>query len=79
VRQSILLSILSIICFSSNLNGNGAYANPVVSGHISAERVNTLTGSVEWNESLKEALAKAQSEAKPVVWVHMVGKIDGAT
>lgn len=51
----------------------------LLSGSVSEERVAQLSSQINWHTSLSQALQDAQRQNKLVVWVHMLGKIDGAT
>src|SRR5262249_21769547 len=39
----------------------------------------TTARSIQWETSLDAAEAKAQQNNKPILWVHMLGNIDGYT
>lgn len=75
-----VMPLLIVLGFSgSALCPPEALAERVLSGHVSAARVEKLTSEIDWQRSLKNAKQKAAEEGKLIVWVHMVGKIDGAT
>ncbi len=67
----LLLSVLLISLPASSEN--------VLSGSISLEQVNKLTTEISWYKNLSKAEEAANREHKLVLWVHMIGKIDGAT
>ena len=48
-----------------------------VSGPQVAERVEKVMKSIDWQESLAAAQAKAQKEKKLVFWLQLVGDLDG--
>jgi hypothetical protein len=54
-------------------------AETVYQGSVCSSRVNTLTNQIDWQTNLKEAEGLAQQQNKLVFWMHMLGKIDGAT
>ena len=54
-------------------------AETVYQGSVCSSRVNTLTNQIDWQTNLKEAESLAQQQNKLVFWMHMLGKIDGAT
>ena len=56
-----------------------AQAETVYQGNVCSSRVQTLTGQIDWNTNLKDAQAQARQQNKLVFWMHMLGKIDGAT
>jgi hypothetical protein len=61
------------------LGGLGANAKTVLSGEICSANVHKLTSEMTWYKSLSKAEADAEGEGKLIVWVHMLGKIDGST
>jgi hypothetical protein len=62
-----------------------ALAGPVcdralaVDGNQQRTNVNELTHQLTWFDNMNQALACARQRGKPLVWIHMLGKIDGAT
>lgn len=71
---------LALVFSLSFIPGAGANApQTVYSGHVSARQIEKLTTEVNWFKDLKKAEAAAQEQGKLILWVHMVGKIDGAT
>ncbi len=54
-------------------------AKQVLSGEVCSARVHQLVSEVEWYKSLNKAQAEATRSGKLIVWVHMLGKIDGST
>lgn len=61
------------------LGSSEAKAKAVLSGEICSANVHKLTSEMTWYKSLSKAEADAEREGKLVVWVHMLGKIDGST
>ncbi len=61
------------------LNSMTAQAETVYQGNVCSTRVNTLTNQIDWNTDLKKAEQQAREQNKLVFWMHMLGKIDGAT
>jgi hypothetical protein len=59
--------------------GVPAFAEKVLEGTVCSSRVHELTSDIHWYDNLKEAEKTAAEQNKLIVWVHMVGKIDGAT
>lgn len=51
----------------------------VISGHIAKERVGKLSNEIKWHTRLADAEAEAKREGKLILWIHMLGQIDGAT
>jgi len=69
------LVALNLSLFSNSL----AFAEPVLNGYVCSERVHKLTSDITWFKSLDQAEQAAHSQGKLIFWVHMLGKIDGAT
>lgn len=45
-----------------------------------ARRQSSVTArSIQWETSLDAAEAKAKQNGKPILWVHMLGNVDGYT
>jgi hypothetical protein len=61
------------------LNSSVALAETVYQGSVCSSRVDTLTTQIDWYTDLKKAEKDAQEQNKLVFWMHMLGKIDGAT
>jgi hypothetical protein len=59
--------------------GQAAPAEKVLQGQVCEENVHKLTSEIEWYKNLHKAEKAAADENKLILWVHMVGKIDGAT
>lgn len=56
-----------------------ARAESALAGEVCTARVHQLTTDIVWYKSLTKAEEDAKREGKLVFWVHMLGKIDGAT
>jgi len=56
-----------------------AVAKPMINGDEAAYRVRELATGINWHTNLNQALTEGARTGKPVVWIHMLGKIDGAT
>ncbi|MBX9668468.1 MAG: hypothetical protein K2X93_12660 [Candidatus Obscuribacterales bacterium] len=56
-----------------------SFGSPVYTGSVCSENVCRLTNEVSWTRSLKDAQQEAEKEGKLVLWIHMVGKIEGFT
>lgn len=63
----------------------GTLSNPtnaapgVIEGREARTNVDNLTKQVYWFNRLRDAEDSARQKGKPLLWVHMLGKIDGAT
>lgn len=73
--QAILFaSLFAMSLATPATNGAGT-----VDGVQQREKVNELTHEVTWFDNMPQALASARQKGRPLVWIHMLGKIDGAT
>lgn len=59
--------------------GAPSLAEKVIPGAVCSIQAHKLSSEIEWYKSLNKAKEAAQREGKLIVWIHMVGKIDGAT
>ena len=50
-----------------------------VEGREARNNIDSLTRQVFWFNNLRDAEDSARQKDKPLLWVHMLGKIDGAT
>jgi hypothetical protein len=57
----------------------GALAEKVYTGEVCTVQVHKLTSDIKWETKLPVAEAEANTDGKLIFWMHMVGKIDGAT
>ena len=78
-RTKLTLSATIVLAATTGLLSLPSYAEPVLQGTVCSERVHELTSDIHWYNDLKEAEAQAQQQGKLVFWMHMLGKIDGAT
>lgn len=78
---SSTLAIASLVLQSFNvgLHSAGLSAKTVLNGEVCSANVHKLTSEMTWYKSLSKAEADAEREGKLIVWVHMLGKIDGST
>jgi hypothetical protein len=56
-----------------------ANAVPLIKGDEASYRVRELSTGINWYTNLPMALQESARTGKLVVWIHMLGKIDGAT
>ena len=72
--QALLFaSLFALALASPSSSGAG------VDGVEQRQKVNELTKQITWFDNMPQALACARQRGKPLVWIHMLGKIDGAT
>ena len=74
-----VLSMLALLSFGASLSIPAANAEKVLEGQVCSARVHALTSEIDWYKNLNKAEEAAQQQGKLVFWVHMLGKIDGAT
>ena len=53
--------------------------SPVLSGNEAKANIQKVTNNVRWHTNLNSALAQAAREHKMVLWIHMIGSVDGST
>src|SRR5580658_3401827 len=73
------LLTLGLLLSSVTVWGSQARAEKVYEGAVCSTRVHELTSGIDWYTDLKKAEKTAQEQNKLVFWMHMLGKIDGAT
>jgi hypothetical protein len=81
-RMALTTSILAVVLVSafSSTFGLAADAAPgIIEGREARTRLDNLTHQVYWFDNLRDAEASARQKNKPLLWVHILGKIDGAT
>ena len=69
--------ILSLVALSTN--ASFAATPGYVLADDAEQRVGQLTGQIHWHENLDQAKAEARSQHKMVLWLQMLGRLDGAT
>ncbi len=82
MNKSSLLAVAGSLFLSLGIGLNyapAAMAEKVLEGAVCSENVHKLTTDIDWYKNLHKAEAAAKEQGKLIVWVHMVGKIDGAT
>ena len=75
--QSFLAATLLLATLSSTFLP--AQAEQVLQGEVCSMNVHKLTTGIDWYTDLKKAEKAAAEQNKLVFWMHMLGKIDGAT
>lgn len=78
-RLNATLASTLLIASTLLYTGTPAFAEKVLEGTVCSSRVHELTSDIHWFDDLKDAEKAANDQNKLIVWVHMVGKIDGAT
>lgn len=78
-KLNSVLSIVALLGGATFLQPPSAGAEKVLQGEVCLQRVQQLTSDISWHKSLGKAQEEARETGKLIVWIHMVGKIDGAT
>jgi hypothetical protein len=73
--RKIFLSVAALLLVSSP----AIAAKPLITGQEAQYRVRELAVGMPWYQDLNQALKESSRTGKLVVWIHMLGKIDGAT
>ncbi len=79
--MSKLKGLLAISLLLTTLSSAAlpAHAEKVLEGAVCSVNVHKLTSGIDWYTDLKKAEQTAAEQNKLVFWMHMLGKIDGAT
>ncbi|HMP53885.1 MAG TPA: hypothetical protein PKD05_20215 [Candidatus Melainabacteria bacterium] len=56
-----------------------AKAEKVLSGAVCQDRVSRLTREIQWQSDFDSACERAREKKKLILWVNMVGKLEGDT
>ena len=72
--RNIALSALLLTSFTLPVQ-----AEKVFTGEVCSTRVHELTSDIHWYTNLKDAEAAAQEQGKLIFYIHMLGKLEGAT
>ncbi len=73
------LSVLGVLLVLGASLSLPAQAEKVLEGQVCSQRVHELTSEIDWYKSLNKAEDAAREQGKLVFWLHILGKIDGAT
>lgn len=79
ISSTLAIAALVLQSFDVGLSSAGLNAKTVLNGEVCSANVNKLTSEMTWYKSLSKAEAEAGRDGKLIVWVHMLGKIDGST
>lgn len=78
VRKSVaaIAAITATIAFAA---ATPAQNKNLLPGYVAKENINRVNSEIQWTTNLNQALAEARQSNKMVLWLHMIGKMDGAT
>ncbi len=77
--KTLLTAATLLVAITNPLTTNPANAEKVLQGEVCEANVHKLTSDIEWYKSLGKAEKAAAEQNKLIFWLHIVGKIDGAT
>jgi hypothetical protein len=80
--KSMKRSTFAVLMLALSLGATQARAGDCdhVINSNEARTENAITASkIQWETSLDKAKAKSAASGKPILWVHMLGNIDGYT
>ncbi|MBZ0184953.1 MAG: hypothetical protein K8F91_01785 [Candidatus Obscuribacterales bacterium] len=78
--KGLFASFLALVAtFSINIPADAAKQPKLLPGYAAKENIEQVNKSIKWHESLVQAQAVAGSQGKMILWIQMVGKMDGAT
>ncbi len=82
MSKYIKRSTLAVLILALSYGVSPAFAGDtdavISSGEARTENAITAT-KINWETSLEKAKAKSAASGKPILWVHMLGNIDGYT
>jgi hypothetical protein len=72
--------IVPLLSVTMMLAASAAWARPaLISGQVVQEAEGRVVTNIHWNTSLAQAEQQARRQGKMVMWVHMLGSMEGAT
>ncbi|MGD9684080.1 MAG: hypothetical protein AB7W16_23160 [Candidatus Obscuribacterales bacterium] len=83
-RPVRIVSLLVGAClgagFLTVLAGEQAGAAPkLLPGYAAKENIDQVNKGIKWHTNLAAAESDARQQGKMILWIHLVGKMDGAT
>ena len=81
MRKLILSSGLALlVSVSIGLQADAAKQNKkLLSGEVAKQNICKVNDGITWHSSLNQAAQIAHREGKMILWIQMIGKMDGAT
>jgi len=75
LKHGLVLSLAAIsLCIAPGLCGE-----ELVPGYVAKNKIQQVATGIEWNTDLKAAEDKAKESNKMILWINMIGKMEGAT
>jgi hypothetical protein len=78
LRRNLALS-LALVALSIIGSSSRAFCSDVIPAQEAETQAKLAKYSINWINSLPDAEKKARLEHKPILWLHVLGNIDGFT
>ncbi len=76
-KKSFILAVAIASTLAGSLPANAAKG--LISGSVAKDNIEKVNSNVHWYTSLGQAEETARQQNKMVLWVHMIGQMEGAT
>ncbi len=74
-KNGLVLSLAAIpLCIAPGFCGE-----ELMPGYVAKNKIQQVATGIEWNTDLKAAEDKAKESNKMILWINMIGKMEGAT
>ena len=74
--RRVVISRATVVLLAA-ITAASAASPRIISGDLAQRRVTALTSNVHWFDSLDDAKAAARHTGKLILWVHMLGELNG--
>jgi hypothetical protein len=74
-RISVLSALLALAVWSVPVQSR----QTIIDGQVNHENMRHLTSQINWYKSLGQAEQQAMHDGKIILWIQMLGSMDGAT
>lgn len=75
LKHGLVLSLAAISLYIAP----GLCGEELVPGYVAKNKIQQVATGIEWNTDLKAAEDKAKESNKMILWINMIGKMEGAT
>lgn len=80
VGNNRLLGGLVLSLIASTLSLSPASCDEeLIPGHVAKTKIERVALGINWESDLEKAKERAKRENKMILWVNMIGKMEGAT
>lgn len=76
---ALSMAVLATCTLSINADAKKKKSPKLLSGAVAQQNIVKVNKGITWHTSLNRALHDAHRQGKMVLWVQMIGKMDGAT